>query len=138
MGRCHPWNPGGLDPVDGLVEIALALGAGQLADGLGTLSVGTGAALDGGQSLTDGLGLRDKSWGPRYWQAIWWYRWLTVNLGPDLGFGCTIAGREGSEEREAGVLRRVGERIAEVGDLWSDMRTRRRGLKRAAARLAAL
>jgi hypothetical protein len=24
----------------------------------------------------DGLGLRDKSWGPRYWQAIEWYRWL--------------------------------------------------------------
>ena len=36
--------------------------------------------------ITDGLGLRDHSWGPRYWQNIWWYRWLTVNLGPDLGF----------------------------------------------------
>ena len=28
------------------------------------------------------LGLRDHSWGPRFWQNIWWYRWLTVNLGP--------------------------------------------------------
>ena len=44
--------------------------------------------------ITDGLGLRDHSWGPRYWQNIWWYRWLTVNLGPDLGFACTVAGQE--------------------------------------------
>jgi hypothetical protein len=46
--------------------------------------------------ITDALGLRDHSWGPRYWQAVWWYRWLTCNLGPDLGFACTIAGSEGS------------------------------------------
>jgi len=45
--------------------------------------------------ITDGLGLRDHSWGPRYWQNVWWYRWLTVNLGPDLGFAVTIAGDEG-------------------------------------------
>lgn len=44
--------------------------------------------------LSGALGLRDHSWGPRYWQAIWWYRWLTVNLGPDLGFALTIAGSE--------------------------------------------
>ena len=35
-----------------------------------------------GSSSTDGLGMRDHSWGPRYWQSIWWYRWLTGNLGP--------------------------------------------------------
>lgn len=45
-------------------------------------------------TVTDGLGMRDHSWGPRYWQNIHWYRWLTVNLGPDLGMGCTIAGDE--------------------------------------------
>jgi hypothetical protein len=44
--------------------------------------------------ITDGLGLRDHSWGPRYWQAIWWYRWLTANLGPDLGFALTVSGAE--------------------------------------------
>ncbi len=48
-------------------------------------------------SIREGLGLRDHSWGPRYWQNIWWYRWLTANLGPDLGFACTISGTpEGS------------------------------------------
>jgi hypothetical protein len=33
-----------------------------------------------------GHGLRDHSWGPRYWQAPWYYRWLTANFGPDFGF----------------------------------------------------
>ena len=58
----------------------------------------TGKVTIGDESfeITDALGLRDHSWGPRYWQAVWWYRWLTCNLGPDLGFACTIAGSEGS------------------------------------------
>jgi hypothetical protein len=33
-----------------------------------------------------GFGLRDHSWGPRYWQAPWYYRWLTANFGAELGF----------------------------------------------------
>jgi hypothetical protein len=32
-----------------------------------------------------GFGLRDKSWGPRHWQAIDWYRWCPVNFGRDFG-----------------------------------------------------
>ncbi len=55
----------------------------------GTITVG-----DQTFDLTDALGLRDHSWGPRFWQNIWWYRWLTVNLGPKLGFALTVAGRE--------------------------------------------
>ena len=31
-----------------------------------------------------GFGLRDKSWGPRYWQAIHWYRWCPMNFGRDF------------------------------------------------------
>ena len=34
----------------------------------------------------DGFGLRDHSWGPRFWQSPWWYRWLTGNFGDDGGF----------------------------------------------------
>jgi hypothetical protein len=64
-------------------------------------SVGTVVIGDETFTIADGLGLRDHSWGPRYWQNIWWYRWLTVNLGPDLGFACTISGSEGSEEKRA-------------------------------------
>ena len=32
-----------------------------------------------------GHGLRDHSWGPRYWQSIRSYRWITANFGDDLG-----------------------------------------------------
>lgn len=54
--------------------------------------------------LAGGLGLRDHSWGPRYWQAVWWYRWLTVNLGPDLGMAMTVAGSEEGGRSSHGFL----------------------------------
>jgi hypothetical protein len=34
----------------------------------------------------DGYGWRDHSWGPRYWQAIWFYRLLIANFGEDRAF----------------------------------------------------
>jgi hypothetical protein len=66
----------------------------------------TGVVTVGDESfvLDDGLGLRDHSWGPRYWQNIWWYRWLTVNLGPDLGFATTVSGDEAGKRRVGGFL----------------------------------
>lgn len=39
-----------------------------------------------------GHGLRDHSWGPRYWQSTPSYRWLTGNYGDDLGMVITIIG----------------------------------------------
>jgi hypothetical protein len=48
----------------------------------------------------DGHGLRDHSWGPRYWQAPWYYRWLTANVGSEFGFmGSRIARRDGPGTR---------------------------------------
>ncbi|MBI1885976.1 MAG: hypothetical protein HYS09_06650 [Chloroflexi bacterium] len=41
--------------------------------------------IEGETMEIDGLGLRDHSWGPRYWQALKYYRWLTCNFGPDFG-----------------------------------------------------
>ena len=41
-------------------------------------------AVDGNAVQVDGLGLRDHSWGPRYWQNIFSYRWLTCAFGLDL------------------------------------------------------
>ena len=35
--------------------------------------------------FNSGHGLRDHSWGPRYWQATPSYRWITGNFGDDLG-----------------------------------------------------
>jgi hypothetical protein len=37
-----------------------------------------------------GHGLRDKTWGPRYWQSIDWYRWVHVHFGDDLSLVGTI------------------------------------------------
>ena len=67
-------------------------------------SVGSVRVGDEKFEIKDGLGLRDHSWGPRYWQNIWWYRWLTVNLGPELGFACTISGNEEGERGAHGFL----------------------------------
>lgn len=58
-----------------------------------------------------GHGLRDHSWGPRYWQAIADYRWLTANFGDDLGMVLSIVG-----ERKGGVFHR-GEELVRVVDV---------------------
>jgi hypothetical protein len=61
----------------------------QLVEASGTVRVGDDIA-----SIT-GFGLRDHSWGPRYWQAPWYYRWLTANFGSSFGFmGSHIARRD--------------------------------------------
>ncbi len=66
----------------------------QLVGGRGTIRVGE-ETWD-----VDGYGLRDHSWGPRYWQAPWYYRWLTANFGADFGFmGSRIAKRDGAGTR---------------------------------------
>jgi hypothetical protein len=50
--------------------------------------------VDGETVEIDGSGLRDHSWGPRYWQAIHSYRWLTCAFGPDLGIMVSEITRE--------------------------------------------
>ena len=48
----------------------------------------------------NGFGLRDHSWGPRFWQAPWYYRWLTGNVDADFGFMASrVARREGAGTR---------------------------------------
>jgi hypothetical protein len=48
----------------------------------------------------NGFGLRDHSWGPRYWQAPWYYRWLTANVGSDFGFMASrVAKKDGPGTR---------------------------------------
>ena len=66
----------------------------QLVHSAGTIRVGD-------QVWTvDGHGLRDHSWGPRSWQAPWYYRWLTANAGPDFGFMASrVARRDGPGTR---------------------------------------
>ena len=47
-----------------------------------------------------GFGLRDHSWGPRYWQAPWYYRWLTANVDENFGFMASrVAKKDGPGSR---------------------------------------
>ncbi len=46
--------------------------------------------FDGKTISLDGLGLRDHSWGPRYWQGPRWYRWYTMDYAPDFGGMITV------------------------------------------------
>lgn len=59
-------------------------------------AIGT-ITVDGTTWTIDGYGLRDRSWGPRYWQGPQYYRWLTMNFGPDAGIaGALTVQRDGA------------------------------------------
>jgi hypothetical protein len=62
--------------------------------------------IEGETHEIDGYGLRDHSWGPRTWQAIHAYQWLTLNFGADLGAMVSVIQRdpEGRNVRRGGVL----------------------------------
>ncbi len=66
--------------------------------------------------LSDAYGWRDHSWGPRYWQAIWAYRLLIANFGPDRGFMLLKNIMPDGTSRRLGVLQLGGEYV-EVTDL---------------------
>jgi hypothetical protein len=90
----------------------------QLVTVTGTIEV------DGVRHVVNGAGLRDHSWGPRTWQAPWWYRWLTGNLGPDAGFMVSRIGRRDSDGVRAGFFWEDGTlhlcNHAEVATTWGD------------------
>ena len=61
----------------------------------------------------DGLGLRDHSWGPRYWQAIHRYRWLTINFAPDFGMMVSTVYQDEAHRTQGGVVIR-GEKLDRI------------------------
>ncbi len=71
-----------------------------------------------------GYGLRDKSWGPRYWQSIYWYRWLPMNFGRDFAMMISIIASEDGQARRSGMVLRNGEyvliRDARVESTWDE------------------
>jgi hypothetical protein len=75
----------------------------------------------------DGYGLRDHSWGPRYWQAIERYEWLTMNFGPDLGLMVSRIEVEGAEPREGGVIVR-GDEIVNIAKVEIEAKYEENGL----------
>jgi hypothetical protein len=71
---------------------------------LGTLKI-EGSSYD---FKIDGLGLRDHSWGPRYWQAPKYYRWLTMNFDEGLGAMATVTMNRDGTEHPGGFISRKG------------------------------
>ena len=69
--------------------------------------------IDGGTWEIDGTGLRDHSWGPRYWQAIHSYRWLTCSFGPDLGIMVSEISQQKDQPNRRAVVAR-GETLQNV------------------------
>ncbi len=69
--------------------------------------------IDGETTEIDGAGLRDHSWGPRYWQAIHSYRWLTCSFGPDFGIMVSEVSREEGVRNQSGVVVR-GESLERI------------------------
>jgi len=65
----------------------------------------TGRVVVGDRSWTvDGYGLRDRSWGPRYWQAPRYYRWLTMNFGHDAGIAAALTVQRDGSQVQGGYL----------------------------------
>jgi hypothetical protein len=56
-----------------------------------------------------GFGLRDHSWGPRYWQAPWYYRWLTGNVDRDFGFMASRVAKQDGPGTRGGFVWENGE-----------------------------
>ncbi|MEX0785690.1 MAG: hypothetical protein WD939_03545 [Dehalococcoidia bacterium] len=69
--------------------------------------------IDGEVTEIDGTGLRDHSWGPRYWQAIHSYRWLTCTFGPDFGLMVSEVSPRPGERNQNGVVVR-GESLQRI------------------------
>lgn len=53
-------------------------------------------------------GIRDHSWGPRYWQAPKYYRWLTMSFGEDLGAVPSLVVQRDGRELHGGYVFRKG------------------------------
>ena len=59
--------------------------------------------------LVDGIGYRDKSWGPRFWHSFYWYKWLPVTFDRDCGILLSIKGNpKGGANRISGNVLRNG------------------------------
>ena len=81
----------------------------------------TGALDVGGKGIEiDGYGLRDHSWGPRYWQAIHSYEWLTMNFGADFGAMVSLVRRGPEDVRVGGVIVR-GDEAERIRDARIDV-----------------
>lgn len=56
----------------------------------------------------NGFGLRDHSWGPRYWQNLYWYRWLPMNFGADFAMNISIVTMRSGRQHIWGMVLQDG------------------------------
>ncbi len=69
------------------------------------LMTATGSITVGDEEfVVSGRGLRDHSWGPRTWQAPWYYRWLTVNMCDGTGMMLSRIARKDSDGIRQGFV----------------------------------
>lgn len=70
---------------------------------------GNGQITVGDETWTiEGLGLRDHSWGPRYWQNIYWYRWLPMNFNKDFAMNVSIVTMANGSQHVWGMVLKEG------------------------------
>lgn len=70
--------------------------------GTGTLQVGDR------RYAIDGLGLRDHSWGPRYWQNLYWYRWMPMAFREDFAINVSVVQMASGRQHVWGMVLRNG------------------------------
>ncbi len=92
--------------------------------------------IEGAGHEIDGYGLRDHSWGPRSWQAIDGYEWLTMNFGADLGAMVSVIRKSPTEVRTGGVLVR-GDTIDAIREVTIDIDYEPNGLYHRSLRVRA-
>ena len=99
----------------------------QLLEAGGTITVGDATWT------INGFGLRDHSWGPRFWSAPWYYRWLTGNVGADFGFmGSFVAKKKGGGSK-GGFVWEGGDTVTVIDEVtveteWVGKETYHRGI----------
>jgi hypothetical protein len=95
----------------------------------GTITVADPEGGSGTVMEIDGLGLRDKSWGPRFWQALTWYRWLPMVFSDKFAMMLSVIDRPGEDGQvqapHTGGMVLVGDEYHKVLDCrvdadWND------------------
>ncbi|MEZ5508285.1 MAG: hypothetical protein R3F47_00070 [Gammaproteobacteria bacterium] len=56
----------------------------------------------------NGFGLRDHSWGPRYWQNLYWYRWIPMNFGRDFAMNISVVQMASGRQHIWGMVLKNG------------------------------
>jgi len=66
---------------------------------------GQGRVSIGAQTFElNGFGLRDHSWGPRYWQNLYWYRWLPMVFNDRFAINVSIVTMASGKQHVWGMV----------------------------------